>query len=221
MSRNFTKFAAALLLVLGMVGTSRAQDNGTMTNDPNIIRPITREGSAAFLFTIQGLGTFGLGAPTIGSGDAAMAGAGMKWYFSDNLALRLLIALNNTSNKTTTGSTSTTVTSTGFGLGAGVEYHFRPLYSTSPYIGGQLGFASNSQDAGTAGKTALTSFGLNVFAGFDWFWTRGIAAGAEYGLGFASGSGTFTPSGGSSSDLPSSTTIGINGAGNVHLVVYF
>jgi hypothetical protein len=57
-------------------------------------------------------------------------------------------------------------------------------------------------------------------AGFDWFWTRGLAIGAEYGLGFNSVSGT-TTTGGTQVDNPSTTMIGFNGVGNVHLVVYF
>lgn len=218
MSRKFTTFAAALLVILGMAGSAMAQD------DANIIRPITKQGSAAFLFTIQGLGTFGIGSPGIGSGSGVLYGAGMKYYISDDLALRILLALNNTSTKTTVGTTSVTATGMDFGIGVGAEMHFRPLYSTSPYVGAQIGFASGSTDNGGSGasqvKTSSSNFGINVLAGFDWFWTRGIAMGAEYGVGFTSSSGT-TTTGGTSVDNPSSTMIGISNSGNVHLVVYF
>jgi hypothetical protein len=218
MSRNFTKFAAALLVVLGMAGSATAQDN-----DANIIRPITKQGSAAFLFTIQGLGTFGIGAPGISNGPGMLYGAGFKYFMSDDLALRILLALNSGSVKTN-GTTSVTSTSMDFGIGVGAEMHFRPLYSTSPYVGAQIGFGSSSTDNGGTGaaiqKTSMSSFGINVLAGFDWFWTRGLAIGAEYGLGFASASGT-TTTGTTSTDNPSNTMIGFNNSGNVHLVVYF
>lgn len=217
MSRNFTKFAAALLVVLGMAGSAMAQD------DANIIRPITKQGSAAFLFTIQGLGTFGIGAPGISNGPSMLYGAGFKYFMSDDLALRILLALNSGSVNSN-GTNSVTSTSMDFGIGVGAEMHFRPLYSTSPYVGAQIGFGSSSTDNGGSGaaqvKSSMSSFGINVLAGFDWFWTRGLAIGAEYGLGFASSSAS-TTSNGTTTDLPSNTMIGFNNSGNVHLVVYF
>jgi hypothetical protein len=64
-------------------------------------------------------------------------------------------------------------------------------------------------------------------AGFDWFFTRGMAIGAEWGLGFTTSSSS-TESGGTSVDGPSPNSIalgmvgsGISGSGSVHAVVYF
>jgi len=53
---------AAALIVLGFASTSFAQDKD------DIIRPLTKSGSAAFLFNLGGFGTFGVAAPAIGSG---------------------------------------------------------------------------------------------------------------------------------------------------------
>jgi len=219
MTRSFTKFVAAIIITLGFSSATFAQDNNA-----DIIRPITKQGSAAFLFTLQGLGTFGLGAPSIGSGDVVTAGAGMKYYLNDDLALRILLAFNNTSMKNSDASDSAKPGTTQFGVGIGAEYHFRPLYSTSPYVGGQISFTNSATDNDLTGdakvKTSRNSFAVAALAGFDWFFTRGMAAGAEYQLGFATTGGTVTV-GSNSTDLATNTTIGLSGGGNVHLVVYF
>lgn len=220
MKRSLTMYAAALLVLVGLSTSLRAQ-----TNENDIIRPITKSGSAAFLFTLQGLGTFGIGAPSIGTGDnAVVAGAGMKYYFQDDMALRLLLAFNNSSHKTSDSSSSAKPGETNFGIGAGIEYHFRPLYSTSPYIGGQISFSQHATDNDVSGagskKTKDNSFGVAALAGFDWFFTRGLAVGAEYSLGFATVGGSVT-NGSTTTDNPTDTYISLAGGGNVHMVVYF
>jgi opacity protein-like surface antigen len=172
------------------------------------------------MFTLGGLGTFNVAAPSFGPGLGS-AGFGMKYFISDDLALRVLLGLNTVTEAPEEGNDRT---ETGFGLGVGMEYHFRPLYSTSPYIGGQIGFASKGTNNGGEGtaevETSETDLAIAAIFGFDWFFTRGLAVGAEYSLGFSSNSGTET-TGGQSGDLPATTTIGFGGAGNVHLVVYF
>ncbi len=231
MLRSFTKLVGTAVIVLGLASAAHAQ------TEADIIRPLTKAGSAAFMFTFGGFGTFNLGAPVIGTVSSGttnqtVSGAGMKYFFSDDLALRLAFAFgtNSSGADTLTGGKET---NTNYGIGAAVEYHMRPLYSTSPYIGGGINFASASRTmtnkVGTADqdtKISGTTFGVGIFAGFDWFFTRGIALGAEYGLGFATTSSSLTTPNGTSStttDAPSSSSIGLglNGAASVHAVVYF
>ena len=106
----------------------------------------------------------------------------------------------------------------------------RPLYSTSPYLGAQIGYgmASASSQVKVAGtdvtnKGSASVLGVSVFGGFDWFFTRGIAIGAEYALGFSSTSSSTTKGTNASVSAPSSTSIGLglSGGANVHAIVYF
>ncbi len=224
MSRSLTKFFAAFILVSGLALSATAQD------ESNIIRPITKSGSAAFVFNISGLGAFGPTAPAIGSvgGSVPVAGAGLKYYLSDDLAAKVLLAFGSTSD----GLDSLGTSQMAFGIGAIIEVHFGPLYSTSPYVGGGIKFASGSSTTDIGGtdtdaESSATQLTIMAVAGFDWFFTRGIAIGAEWGLGYTMNS---TDDGVDATDEPSSSSIGlgmtntsggISGSGAVHAVVYF
>lgn len=232
MSRSFTKFVAAFVLVGGLVLSAQAQDE-------NIIRPITKSGSAAFVFNISGLGAFGptaqpIGTVSDGSTSQTVSGAGFKYYLSDDLAAKVLLAFATTDNGVDETKGGQNVTTMQFGIGAIVEAHFGPLYSTSPYLGGGVQFAtgsatSKSQVGGSTveGSASGTQITVMAVAGFDWFFTRGMAIGAEWGLGFTTSSSS-TESSGTSVDGPSPNSIalgmvgsGISGSGSVHAVVYF
>ena len=151
----------------------------------------------------------------------------MKYFLSDDMALRVLIGLTNSSSGADSIAPGKQAT-TDIGIGAGIEMHFRPLYSTSPYVGGQVTFNSNSTTTTTKdalgkdndAKVSGTTLGVGVFAGFDWFFTRGIALGGEMNLGFSTSSGSRT-AGGTTVDSPSSTSIALSTSGSVHMVVYF
>ncbi|GEM_PF-676047 len=245
MARSFKKivaFAFILTFTFGIAHTTRAQDA-----DKDIIRPLTAKGSAAFVFTLGGLGNFKIGAPGLGSvtlqramvtaGEGGLTttivdstvrlfGMGAKYFFSDDMALRISLAFNSMSSGADTlgGKLSSTI----FGVGLGVEDHLRPLYSTSPYVGAQVSFLSGSStntvlvgktDQDT--KTSSSDFRIAAIAGFDWFFTRGMAIGAEGMLGFDSQSFSVTPASGTETSYPSTTTISLATEGNVHFVVYF
>lgn len=226
MSRSFLKFVLSVIFVAGITSASFAQE------DANMAHPNTKAGSAAWLFTINGLGNFGLAGFGIASGATSVVpAAGWKWYFSDDMALRALLGFGTTSTgeadvtKSPGGKTSTTA----YGIGVGVELHTHAVYSTSPYFGAQLSFggagATNTQTSGSVTaetKNSSTSLGIGVLAGFDWYFTKGLAVGGEYMLGFSTTSSSTT--GGTPSvttDGPSSNNIGISNSGNVHLVVHF
>jgi outer membrane protein W len=240
MSRSFTKtaagfakqfalrgLAAAVVLAGLTASTVRAQDN---SND--VIRPLTKQGSAAMIFHLNGLGNFGLSGPTIGpgvrsvdsaGGNSMVPGIGFKYFPTDDIAIRILLAFQGVeSGKVDLPSGKYQRNSTGAGFGA--EYHFRPLYSTSPYIGAQIAFFTENEKL-TVNTTdvynnKVTSFGVAALAGFDWFFTRGLALGGEMKLGFTSSSIVKkNPAGGN--DEPTNTDIGIGTDGNVHLLVYF
>ena len=61
MSRFLMKFTLSVFVVIGIATASYAQD------EANMARPLTKSGSAAFMFNLGGLGAFGLGAEAIGT----------------------------------------------------------------------------------------------------------------------------------------------------------
>jgi hypothetical protein len=223
MSRSLTKFFA-FVLVAGFAFSAFAQD------ESNIIRPITKSGSAAFVFNISGLGAFGPTAPGIGTANGTpVAGAGIKYYLSDDLAAKILLAFGMTDNGVEEDK-GTNVSTTQLGLGAIIEVHFGPLYSTSPYAGGGIHFASagttsKTSVGGTASETSSSGTQITIMgvAGFDWFFTRGMAIGAEWSLGYTMNSSSSETTGSPSVDGPSNSTLGLGMTGNgaVHAVVYF
>ncbi len=249
MTRSITKFAAACLVTLGLASASQAQNA-----DNDIIRPITQTGSAAFMFSLNGLGDFGFGGPIVGStaltdgqiaagqagqvtgGSAVMPGVGAKFFVSDNTALRVALAFRlyedgkeEIGNSTVGGPGKVQRNTTGINFGG--EYHFRPLYSTSPYLGALISFVTDNfkrtftPTSGAQSITNLksTSFGVGAVVGFNWFFTRGLALGGEYTLGFTSTSSVFEFPGQTKADEPTNTDVGmgVNGGGSLQFIVYF
>ena len=220
MSRSFTKIVAlafAIAFTVGIARNSFAQDE-----DKDIIRPITKSGSAAMIFNLAGIGTFGFSGPNVGPFGSAIGG---EYFLSDGMDLFVLLGFNTTSGDTSAPSTQSAKPSmTAFGIGAGVEDHFRPLYSTSPYIGGMVTFGSRSTDNGESGnaevKTSSSAFQIAAIAGFDWFFTRGLCLGGQMQLGFQSTSASVTGEG-TTTDSQSNSTIALFTSGGVHLKVYF
>lgn len=221
MLRSFTKSVLSLLMVAGLATASMAQDNDDMA------RPITKSGSAAFLFNLSGIGTFGMSAQPIGtvsngSTSQTVAGVGMKYYISDGGALKILFAFATSDN----GATDDANSSSGMqlGIGAVYEHHFGPLYSTSPYIGGGLRYAMASSTSGTGTserKDNGSQLSIGAVAGFDWFFTKGLALGAEYNLGYTMNSSGGSTGGTDDADHASPSAIGIGGGGSVHFIAYF
>ena len=239
MYRTFSKLAAAAIVAgftMGFAHTSFAQEKD------DYAKPLTKQGSAAMLFSINGLGSFGIASP----GSLMVPAVGVEYFISDDLALRILLGLSSRSDgadstqsrsAVVAGSTQTfagKLSETDFAIGAGAMMHFRPLFSTSPYVGAQISFQSMSGtvtqlDAVTkkdfSGKQSVSQFGIDVLAGFDWFFTRGIAIGAEAGLGLTTSSSSTdtTDEAGktTTTDGPSATVIALATHGDVHLVVYF
>ena len=219
MSRNFLKALLTVLVIVAFAGVSFAQD------DANIIRPSTKQGSAAWMFEFGGLSSLGMSSMpisgTIAGNGANVAGAGFKTYLSDDLALRAILGLSIASSGD--ADKGTALSSTAFGVAVGVEMHTHAVYSTSPYFGAQLAFGSSSSTSKTGSaetKNSGSTFGIGVLAGFDWYFTHAIAVGGEYNLGFASAGASTTPPGGSATDAPSASVIGIS-SGSVHLIVHF
>jgi opacity protein-like surface antigen len=218
------KTVFVVLVIAAFANVSQAQD------DANIIRPSTKSGSAAWLFDFGGLSTLGMASMPIASTPVGgtVAGAGLKMYLADDLALRAILGFSMASDGDAGVAGGTEHANTAIGIAVGIEMHTHDVYSTSPYFGAQLAFATVSHKTTTNGSPNVevtnsgSSFGIGVLAGFDWYFTRGIAVGAEYNLGFSSMSESAESSASTTNpDIPGSTFIGISNSGNVHLVVHF
>jgi opacity protein-like surface antigen len=208
-----------------------------------------RTGNTAILFSINGFGDFGVkpkvvgGTPLGNSGfDTVMSqlgqmvgqtfarpvyGIAMKFYLSDNIALRAGLGFNVQSESTpvagdTTGK-ETTLTRNAFGIAPAVEVHVVQAGPISFYTGGGLSFAmaSSSSGEGDAARSASqTGIGVNAIVGAEFFPWNNISLGAEYQVG-AQINSTSSEVAGKSTDGPSSTTIGDSGPVRVALGVHF
>src|ERR1700733_11285871 len=164
--RKLVVLTLGLGFIIASAPSTRAQDETAK----DVIRPITTAGSAAGIFELAGIGTFGFSGPAVGPLNSAV---GVKYFVANGLAIVVLAGFNALSGVDTgfgafSNSTSKPST-TKFGIGAGVEVHCRPLYSTSPYWGGMISFGSNSYDNGGTGdadsKTSTSTFGVAALAG--------------------------------------------------------
>jgi len=227
MSKNIRKLVGVLCALLLLAqADARAQD-GLDSTMPS--RPLTRQGSSAFIFSLGGLDPFNISAPEI---NGLVSSVGVKYYIADEMAIRLLLGFN--SDQTADASDSTkTLTNSAFGISAGVEKHFGPLYAISPFVGGQVSFTSesfehqqlaSSTEKGNEGASISTMstkqsvFGIGALIGADWYLLRAIAIGAEMGLQFRTRSGTKE----NGASEPSTTWLGLYTAGgDVHFIVHF
>jgi hypothetical protein len=217
------------LILMSFTVSTRAQDDKG-------IKPITKSGSAAFIFSMSGFDNFGLGGPAFAvpgdSGTGYIFHAGAKSFIADDLAIRAMLSFSSYNN----GDDNEVEKSSEIGIAVGIEKHLPAISSISPYIGGEIGFVSTSiesaHDINVEGanpsqqpqgnyKLSGTGIVINAIAGFDWFLFKGIAIGGEFALGFQTSSSTNTSTNGTETDGPSPNAFGITDGTNIHLVVYF
>ena len=122
----------------------------------------------------------------------------MRYFIQDNLALRLTLGRDAVSSTSTVTSTvydslgNATVTSSdvttknsimNFGLAA--EYHLAGTDRMSPYF--TAGFKTGNDT-----RTDISTFGLNLGAGIDYYVAENIYVGLELGFNYTSTDGTKT-----------------------------
>jgi opacity protein-like surface antigen len=230
------KLFFCMLICLAVTGIAKAQDT----------KPKTQSGNKALLFSISGLGTFGitgaesgsvpfttLGFDTIFTGlrlQQPIYGIGMKFYLADNLALRAGVGFASSTQSTprtndTTGKTDD-VTDVILGLSPALEIHLVNAGPVTAYTGAFVNFSTRVNTSGDESDTLVgtttktyTSFGGGAMFGVEYFPWSAVSLGAEYRLGVTSTSSS-TDRKGVSKDGPSYLDIGI-GAFAVNLGVYF
>lgn len=133
----------------------------------------------------------------------------LRYFLSDNAAVRIRFGLSSSTNKSAVSNNTTTADITdksGFGLTLtpGYEMHFEGTSKLSPYAGAQLGIGlagSSSRDVTNAHvmspnpgdivvgdsystKTGSTfSLNLGLMMGADYYIADGVYIGGEFGLG--------------------------------------
>ena len=119
----------------------------------------------------------------------------MRYFIQDNLALRLTLgrdAVSSTSTETSTvyDSTGNATTTTSevttknsiMNLGLAAEYHLAGTDRMSPYF--TAGF-----NVGNDTRTEISTFGLNLGAGIDYYVAENIYLGLELGFNYNSSEG--------------------------------
>ena len=159
---------------------------------------------------------------------ADLFGAGFRYFITNEIALGAGLNFGSSSSETIDANDDKTeTTSTTFGLAIDVNYHLKPLYSVSPYVGLNVNFGnySASQDETVGGTTTTsetsgTGFGVGLNFGFDWYFTEGLSLGGRYTLGYQSYGKPEAKSGNTTVEGTSRSEFGIGTASvilNVHL----
>ena len=133
-----------------------------------------------------------------------------RYFFADNVVLRLGLDIRLHSNKSEPINSNnpnvndeSKMSYSQFGLMPGIEKHFGNWERFSPYIGAEIGFTSKSSKStytdndppvttteykgawdGSGTQRGFTSFGFNILAGADFYFTKKIYLGAEIGFGY-------------------------------------
>lgn len=134
----------------------------------------------------------------------------VRWFIQPKLALRLGVQANYFSDKYDNEETGFNNLVAGsstflFGFLPGIEYHFEGTNRLSPYVGAEIYFfnfsaqahaesdgdefytINGATDGGDGGfeNRAYNEFGLSANAGFDYYFSKNIYVGAEFGYGFS------------------------------------
>jgi opacity protein-like surface antigen len=191
----------------------------------NIIKPKTQQGDMALLFTINGLGDFGVNGSETGymiypSDEQVESddyeGIGFKGFLRNRLALRLGVGFHrdavNTEVSNTSGTGDEINAATSMSVQGGLEYHIYQAEAVTIYTGGLLGLARDSAsleepDADKSTSSA-TTISIDALIGAEFYPWKNLSFGAEYRAGAAFGT-TKSESGDHSHDGPKSSCIGI------------
>lgn len=160
--------------------------------------------------------------------STSLAGAGFRYFFTNEIAVALGLSFGSgTTEREFPNGDSEELSSTSLGVAIDANYHFKPLYSVSPYVGINVNFGSVSStfDETSGGTTESsefsgTGFGAGLNFGFDWYFTEGLSLGGRYTLGFQSLGKPEAKSGSVTVEGASATSFGI-GAASVILNVHF
>lgn len=159
---------------------------------------------------------------------ADLFGAGFRYFITNEIALGVGLNFGSNSSETIDAQDDKSeFSSNTFGIAIDANYHFKPLYSVSPYAGLNVNFGNYSASLDetvdgttTTSETSGSGFGVGVNFGFDWFFTEGLSLGGRYTLGYQSVGKPEAKSGNTTVEGTSRSGFGIGTASvilNVHL----
>ncbi len=196
------------------------------------LQPKTQAGDKALLFTINGLGDFGVGGAPAGmlvwdSEDGIEVnhyqGLGFKTFLSDGIALRIGLAFASQGLTTETDDGDEENSYTVLSIQPAIEYHLYQAEAVSIYTGGGIYFAKatlSSKAPDTDDQTySMSSLGFAALVGAEFYPWKSVSLAAEYQLGYASGSSSYD-NGTDKTDGPKAHVMGINALG-VTLGIHF
>jgi hypothetical protein len=201
--------AMVLLLAVGMMNAGER---------------MTKQGTWALNFTMNGLGDFGVHgypASSITAPDGSVLtlyGLGASYFISDDMAIRAGLAFNNTNyNTKEEGVGENDVTLMGFGINPALLWYFLGEGPVAAYWGPAVMFGSYSEKdeftptagTGTSTTSSITEFGAGIVMGAQWWAWDQVAFNAEYMLSYNSATSSIE-SGSTTTDGPSITSFGIN-----------
>ena len=126
-------------------------------------------------------------------------GIKVRYFISENIAVRMNLNFRMKTQKDVSENLDVTrtdkTTSMNFAIVPGAEYHFAGTERLSPYVGAEIGFGTGSFERNTnnAGyvdgntykfKAPHTTFNVGIVTGVDYYITKGLYLGAEFGFGF-------------------------------------
>ena len=196
-------------------------------------KPEVRQGSTSFIFMYTPFQS-NLNPVTISAvslypdNSTTLAGAGFRYFITHNLALGLGLNFGSSSSELVfPNNDKEEMSTTSFGVAVDANYHFKSLYSVSPYIGINVNFGSYSQtfDETVEGTTETaeftgSGFGAGLNMGFDWYFTEGLSLGGRYTFGYQSLANPEAKSGSVTVEGASASSFGI-GSASVMLNVHF
>ncbi len=129
-----------------------------------------------------------------GAGFGLINGITYRQFLSNNTAFRMKMDLGYNSNTTITDQEKEYKSKTSnfnLHLKPGYEKHFAGTERLSPFVGAEalIGFNSENTktelaDGDAKTKSPSLNLGAGVFAGADFYVTKGLYLGAEFGYGF-------------------------------------
>ena len=121
-----------------------------------------------------------------------------RYFISDGIALRGALSLITDSQKDTSNEDVTKKQNKSqIGMRFGVEKHFSGTDRLSPYIGGDIGLAYQTQSSSSKPKhgdktkvegPGTLGFGMGLFFGADYYFVKNVYLGVEAGLDFGTAS---------------------------------
>lgn len=194
------------LIACATVAQTTTTVQTTVGNGDDRLLPVQKD--MGLTFDLTGLvNSVALSSPTDPNGNNALL---FRYYTQDNRAFRLGFGVTTVSHRSNQVDSvgqarvdyDSTYSRTDFYIAPGFERHLVGSRRLDPYLGGNvvLGVtgkpttAINIETSDTIGVSTVktdidqsggTVFGLNVIGGFNYFFSKRLAVGAEYSFGFA------------------------------------